>query len=56
MEKLELELKFAEQHLERATRERNAAQDQVSDLRRQLAQARTEIMRATDIVGVRYDG
>lgn len=53
METLELELKLAEQHLDRATRERNAAQDQVSAIRRQLAQAQTETMRATDICEAR---
>ena len=49
MDNLELELKLAEQHLERAQREFHAAQDQVSDLRNQLAQKRTEDMRANDV-------
>lgn len=40
MDKLELELKLAEQHLERAQREYHAAQDQVSHLRAEIKNAK----------------
>lgn len=49
MDELMFELTLAERHLERAQREFHAAQDQVSDLRRKIAQRETEDMRATDI-------
>ena len=49
MDELMFELSLAERHLERAQWEFHAAQDQVSDLRRKIAQRETEEMRATDI-------